>query len=232
MHQMSTTTEMTLRLFIAAVLAGSVLAVSGMASMQPAVAEKSSDKKGGDDKKSDDGHKDKKIDPNMDIKNAYRDGNNLVVQVKGVAGGTTPPEPPTGEFGQVYGYAFTLVDGSIWVLNAHWECHPQSGCHPGSMVSEWHAEQVTLAQIDGKTCVTSIFDETMDVTTVGHKGSIHVLHPAKIVKVQTVAFQLTIHPDTAPSVVDPHNVICVAYLVHQFDVWTPKTHGDNEERDD
>ena len=231
MHQMSTTTEMTMRLFIAAVLAGSVLAVSGMASMQPALAEKSSDKKGGDDKKFDDGHS-KKIDPNMDIKNAYRDGNNLVVQVKGVAGGTTPPEPPTGEFGQVYGYAFTLADGSIWVLNAHWECHPESGCHPGSMVSEWHAEQVTLAKIDGKTCVTSIFDETMDVTTVGHKGSIHVLHPAKIVKVQTVAFQLTIHPDTAPHEPDPDNLICVAYFVTQFDVWTPKTHGDNEERDD
>src|SRR5437867_8380517 len=101
MHQMSSTTEITMRLFIAAVLAGSVLAVSGMASMQPALAEKSSDKKGGDDKKFDDGHS-KKIDPNMDIKNAYRDGNNLVVQVKGTAGGTVPAKPAAGHLGQVF----------------------------------------------------------------------------------------------------------------------------------
>jgi len=175
---------------------------------------------------------DKKIDPNMDIKKAYRDGNNLVVKVKGVAGGTTPPEPPKGGFGHVYGYAFTLADASIWVLNAHWECHPQSGCDPGqNVVSVWHAEKVTLDKIGGQTCVTSIFDETLDVTTNGHIGSIHVLNPAKIVKAQSVDFQLNIHPDTAPEVRDPNNLTCVAYFVQQFDEWTPKSDDDRQEHD-
>ena len=227
---MSTITQLGTRLFLAAILAGSVLAVSGMTSFQPAQAEKENGSKNSNNQQGNSDHKE--IDPNMDIKKAYVDGNNLVVQVKGVAGGTTPPEPPAGTFGQVYGYAFILADGSIWVLNAHWECHPESGCHPGAMVSDWHAEQVTLAKIDGKTCVTTVFDETMDVTMNGHNGSIHMSDPAKIVTVQTVAFQLTIHPDTAPSVFDPNNPICVAYLVTQFDVWTPHTNGDNQEKDD
>jgi len=157
-------------------------------------------------------------DPNMDIRNVHTEGNGkLVVEVFGQAGETVPPEPAEGQFGQVYVYAFTLADGSIWVLNAHWECHPESGCHPGSMVSDWHAEQVTLAKIDGQDCVTSVFDETTDVTVDGHKGSINVSNSAKIVKAQTAAFQLKIHPDTAPSEVDPDHLICVGYLLTEFD---------------
>ena len=229
MHQMSSTTEITMRLFIAAVLAGSVLAVSGMASMQPALAEKSSDKKGGDDKKSDDGHS-KKIDPNMDIKNAYRDGTNLVMKVKGTAGGTVPAKPAAGHLGQVFVYAF-VTDAGIMVINAHWECHVLSGCDPTEQhVSEWHAEFVTLGHVAGheKDCVTSIYGERT-ATVSGHNAIVNTPEAHKILKAQTAAFNLMMDPDTAPT--SPSGV-CVAEFDHQFDVWTPKTNGDNEQSDD
>ena len=229
MYQMSTTTEMTMRLFIAAVLAGSVLAVSGMASMQPAVAEKSSDKNGGDDKKSDDGHS-KKIDPNMDIKKAYRDGTNLVVKVKGTAGATIPPKPAPGHLGQVFAYVF-VTDAGLMVINAHWECHVLSGCDPTEQhVSEWHAEFVTVGHVDGfaNDCVTSIYGERT-ATVSGHLAMVNTPEAHKITKVITAAYDLKIDPDTAPST---PSGLCVAEFDHQFDVWTPKTNGDNEQSDD
>jgi hypothetical protein len=97
------------------------------------------------------------------------------------------------------------------------------------MVSEWHAEQVTMAKINGQNCVTSVFDETMDVTTGTRTGSIHVSHPAKIVSVQTVDVQLNIHPDTAPE--EPgDNPICVGYVAKVFDSWKANGNDDKENR--
>lgn len=129
--------------------------------------------------KDDNGEKDhpaKKGDPNFEIKKFTRkDNGDLVVKVKGVAGGTVPPKPAPGQLGQVYVYAF-FTDNGVWVINARWECHTGSGCDPSEQhVSEWHAERVVLANVDGydKVCVTEIADErpaTMD----GHLGIVHV----------------------------------------------------------
>jgi hypothetical protein len=166
--------------------------------------------------------KEKKIDPNMDIKKFYRDGDNLVMKVKGTAGDTVPEKPAAGEFGQVFVYVFH-TDVGIMVINAHWECHDSSGCHPDeSMVSEWHAEFVTVEDVDGfdKPCVTSIYGERT-ATVDGHLATVNVPEAHEITLAQTAAFSLQTNPD-APT------QECIAEFDHLFDEMTPK----NNQSDD
>ena len=192
-------------LLVAAILAGSLFAVSGMASAQPAMAESKSQ-----------GDKKDASDPNLDIKNVHREGNGkLVMEVFGQAGGTVPPKPEAGHLGQVYVYAF-ITDAGIMVINAHWECHVLSGCDPTEQhVSEWHAEFVTLGHVDGysQPCVTSIYGER-SATVDGHKAIVNTPEAHKILKAQTAVFNLQMDPDTAPSV--PSGV-CVAEFHTLFD---------------
>jgi hypothetical protein len=177
-------------LLIIAILTSSLLAVSGMASLQPALAAKASEAPNHGDPKD-------AAEPNMDIKNVHREGNGqLVMEVYGQAGGSTPPRPEAGHHGQVYVYAF-ITDNGIMVINAHWECHLASGCHPDeSMVSEWHAEFVTLGHVNGyeHDCVTSIYGER-SATVDGHKATVMVPEVHKVLKAQTAAFNLQTDPD-------------------------------------
>ena len=169
---------------IAAILAGSLLSVSGMASIQPALAAKQGDPKDA-------------ADPNFDIKNVHSEGNGkLVMEVFGQAGGTIPPKPEAGHLGQVYVYAF-VTDNGIMVINAHWECHEgPTGCDPAEHhISEWHAEFVTLGNVAGydNPCVTSIYGErtaTMD----GLKAIVMVPEVKKVLKAQTAVFNLQTDP--------------------------------------
>ena len=164
-----------------------------------------------------------KEDKNLNIKNAYIDGNNLVVKVQGKAGGTVPDKPAPGYFGQVFVYAFYTNNG-IMVINAHWECHEGSGCDPSEQhVSPWHPEFVTLGTVEGhdQPCVTSIYGEFLadgsprTVTMKGHLGMVDTPEATKILKVQTAAFNLQTNPD------DPTQE-CIAELDHVFDEWVPK----------
>ncbi len=160
-----------------------------------------------------------KLDKNMNIKKAYIDGTDLVVKVQGKAGASVPDKPEAGHFGQVFVYAF-YTDNGIMVINAHWECHDNSGCDPAEQhVSEWHAEFVTLGTVDGydQPCVTSIYGER-PATVKGHLGIVDTPEATKILKVQTAAFDLQTNPD-APT------QECIAELDHVFDEWTPK-HSD------
>jgi hypothetical protein len=169
---------------VAIMLAGSLLSFSGMASIQPALAAKSGDPKDS-------------ADPNLDIKNVHREGNGqLVMEVFGQAGETVPAKPAEGQFGQVFVYVF-VTDNGIMVINAHWECHELSECHPDeSMVSEWHAEFVTVEDVDGydNPCVTSIYGERT-ATMEGHKAIVMVPEAKKVLKAQTAAFNLQTNPD-------------------------------------
>jgi hypothetical protein len=191
-------------ILLSALLAGSLLAVTELASATPAMAEEGFP------------HGNKKsaaIDPNFDIKKVNREGNGkLVMQVFGQAGGTVPAKPAPGQLGQVFVYAF-FTDAGIWVINAHWECHPgPTGCDPSEThVSEWHAEKVTVANVAGyeKPCVTSISDEraaTMD----GHKAIVTVPEAKEVFAAQTAAFDLKTNPD-APT------QACIAELNQVFD---------------
>lgn len=196
-----------MKVAVIAALAGMLL-VSSMSSIAlQAFAEKKPDNRV---------HKYKIDDKNMDIKQAYIDGTNLVVKVKGTAGGTVPDKPEPGLFGQVFVYVF-YTDNGIMVINAHWECHTGSGCDPTEQhVSEWHSEFVTVENVAGydQPCVTSIYGErpaTMD----GHFGIVDTPEVTKILKVQTAAFDLQTNPD------DPQQD-CIAELDHVFDEWTPK----------
>lgn len=203
-----------LAVFLSAVMAGSILAAAPAAALRPALAAKD-----------DNGEKDysaKKGDPNFEIKKFMRkDNGNLVVKVKGVAGGTVPAKLAPGQLGQVYVYAF-FTDNGVWVINAHWECHTWSGCDPsGQHVSEWHAERVVLANVDGydKVCVTEIADErpaTMD----GHLGIVHVPEASKIISVQTASFDLKTNPD------NPQQP-CIAELNTVFDQSSHEEKGDD-----
>jgi hypothetical protein len=176
---------------VAAILAGSLLSVSGMASVQPALAVKAAEAPNHGDPKD-------AADPNFDIKNVHSEGNGkLVMEVFGQAGGTVPPKPAPGAFGHVFVYAF-ITDNGIMVINAHWECHEgPTGCDPNEThVSEWHAEFVTLGNVAGhdNPCVTSIYGErtaTMD----GHKAIVIVPEVKKILKAQTAAFDIQTNPD-------------------------------------
>ena len=160
-----------------------------------------------------------KVDKNMNIKDAYIDGTNLVVKVQGTAGETVPDKPEAGHFGQVFVYAF-YTDNGIMVINAHWECHTGSGCDPSEQhVSEWHSEFVTLGAVAGyeQPCVTSIYGER-PATMSGHLGAVDTPEASQILKVQSAAFDLQTNPD-APT------QQCIAVLDHVFDEWTPK-HSD------
>lgn len=203
-----------LAILLCAIMAGSILAVSEMAALQPALAARDgdNDKKPADKNKAEKDDSNKKKDPNFKIKNFYRDNTNLVMKVKGVAGGTVPPKPAAGELGRVYVYAF-LTNNGVWVINAHWECHEgATGCDPNEThVSEWHAEKVVLAKVDGydKPCVTAISDErpaTMD----GHKAIVNVPEATKIESVQTASFNLQTNPDNPTQ-------LCIAELGTVFD---------------
>ena len=203
------------RLLIAAILVGSVLAISGMASAQPALAAKDSQKN--DDHKGNN----KEIPKDFDIKKVSIDENgNLVVKVQGKAGGTVPERPATGEFGQVFVYVFH-TDVGIWVINAHWECHIGLVCDPAeTTISEWHSESVTVDDVDGydNPCVTSIPEER-PATMSGHYAKVSVPEAHKIFKVQTASFDLQTDP------MDPTQE-CIAELDTVFDTWTP---GHDEE---
>lgn len=193
-------------IFLSALLAGSLMAVTLASSTTQAFAEKQPDNRI---------HK-YKVDKNLNIKKAFIDGTNLVVKVQGKAGATVPEKPEAGHFGQVYVYAF-YTDNGIMVINAHWECHTGSGCDPSEQhVSEWHAEFVTLGTVDGydQPCVTSIYGER-PATMVKHFGIVDTPEATKILKVQTAAFNLQTNPD-APT------QECIAELDHVFDEWTPK----------
>jgi hypothetical protein len=189
-------------IFLSAILAASLVAVGQMAQATPAMAAGFP-------------HGDKKsatTDPNFDIKDFHREGNGeLVMEVFGQAGGTTPAKPATGELGQVFVYAF-FADNGIWVINAHWECHVGLTCDPNEThVSEWHAEKVTVANVTGYSnlCVTSITDErpaTMD----GHKAIVNVPEASKVMAAQTASFDLRTNPD-APT------QECIAELNTVFD---------------
>ena len=119
--QLQDKVQVFLAMFLAAVMVGSILAVSGMAALQPAMAARDEDnnKKLADKNKAEKNDANKKNDPNFKIRSFYRDDNvNQVINVKGIAKETTPPKLPSSELGQVYTYAF-FTDNGIWVINAH-----------------------------------------------------------------------------------------------------------------
>lgn len=210
LHQM-TTFDTGKRLLLAAILAGSVLAISGMTSMQPALAAKDTEKN--------ENHNDsdrKNIPRDFDIKKASIDKKgNLVMKVTGTAGGTIPEKPAAGEFGQVFVYVFH-TDVGIWVINAHWECHIGLVCDPAeTMISEWHSETVTVGHVDGfdNPCVTSIPEER-PATMRGHEAKVSVPEAHKIFKAETASFDLKTDP------MDPTQE-CIAELHTVFDTWTP-----------
>jgi hypothetical protein len=193
-------------IFLSVLLAGSLIAVTEFASAAPQAMAASSGGFPHGDKKN------KTLDPNFDIKNVHREGNGAVtVQVFGQAGGTVPPKPGAGEFGQVYVYAF-FTDAGIWVINAHWECHVGLTCDPEEThVSEWHAEKVVVANVEGYSnpCVVEITNErpaAMD----GHKGTISIPEATKVFTAQTASFDIKTNPD-APT------QICIAELNTVFD---------------
>ena len=211
-----------LAIFLSAIMVGSVLAASGVAALQPAMATRDgdNDKKQADKIKGEKDDSNKKKDPNFKIKSFYRDNTNLVIKVKGVAGGTVPPKPAPGELGKVYIYAFFTNNG-IWVINAHWECHTGSGCDPSEQhVSEWHAERVVLSKVDGydKPCVIGISGERPAIMD-GHKAIVNVPEATKIKSVQTVSFNLQTNPDSPTQ-------LCIAELDTVFDQLS------HEEKDD
>ena len=129
--------------------------------------------------------------------------------------------PSTGELGQVYVYAFS-TDNGVWVINAHWECHEgPTGCDPNEMhVSEWHAEKVALANVDGydKPCVTGISDER-SATMDDHKAIVNVPEATKILSVQTASFNLQTNPDNPTQ-------MCIAEL---GTVFHHSSHGTEED---
>ncbi len=150
-------------------------------------------------------------DPNMDIKNIHREGNGkLVMQVFGEAGATVPDKPEPGELGEVFVYVFVTNNG-IWVVNAHWECHEgPTGCDPEEThVSEWHAEEVILGDVDGIECVIGIQNERTAIVE-GHIASIDVPEATDVLVGQTAAYQLLTNPD------NPQQE-CIAVLSEVFD---------------
>ena len=187
---------------VAAILAGSLLSVSGMASIHPALAAKAEAPNHGDPKGD-------VQDPNhllanpsnpadFDIKNAHREGNGqLVMEVYGTAGNSNPAQPPTGGLGQVFVYAF-VTDNGLWVINRHWDCHVGLDCSTvgGGEISPWHAEKVKVETVAGHTnpCVTNITDER-EVTMTGHKAIVNVPEVHKVVMGQTAAFNILVNPD-------------------------------------
>jgi hypothetical protein len=191
-------------IFMSVVLAGALIGVGQMVSATTAMAATGGFPYG--DKKS------ATTDPNFDIKNFHREGNGqLVMQVFGQAGGTTPAKPPAGEHGQVFVYAF-FTDNGIWMINAHWECHAGLTCDPNeTRVSEWHAERVTVANVAGYSniCVTSITNERPAIMD-GHKAIVNVPEASKVMTAQTASFDLKTNPD-APT------QECIAELDTVFD---------------
>lgn len=151
--------------------------------------------------------------PDFDIRSFDRtSGGDLIMQVYGEAGASVPEKPEAGQLGQVFVYVF-VTDNGIWVINAHWECHEgATGCDPDEThVSEWHAEEVFVSNVDGydNPCVTGIANER-PATVDGQLAIVSVPEASKILSVQTAAFDLQTNPD------DPQQE-CVAELSGVFD---------------
>jgi hypothetical protein len=195
-----TTTRTGTTLVLAAIIAGSLLSVSGMASIHPALAAKPEEAPNHGDPKGD------VKDPNhllaskadFDIKNAHREGNGkLVMEVFGTAGHSSPAQPATGGLGQVFVYVF-VTDNGIWVVNQHWDCHIGLDCSQigNGEISPWHSEKVKVESVAGHTnpCVTDITDER-EATMSGQKAIVNVPEAHKVLKGQTAAFDILVNPD-------------------------------------
>lgn len=189
--------HVTYAIFLSGLLAGSLLAVTEMASIRPALAAPAVDPKGDATNG----------DSSFDIRTFALEGDGkIVIQVYGKAGRSIPDKPEQAH--TVYVYVFNTNAGT-WVINAHQECHSQIECG----VSEWHTEKVDVGQMNGDTCVTQIYANTERHARMdGTNAKTFVPEVSQIYSAQTAAFELQVEdPDNAPS------GICIAKLTQVFD---------------